>query len=60
MKIIKLPADYVKYLHEGKHVVYNNYEYWYTPKRFCNDCWYFSYKRVHVKGGNVEEVKIVC
>ena len=42
MKIVKLPADYVRYLNEGKHVVFNNYEYW-----------------VFLKGGNIEEVKIV-
>ena len=28
MKIVKLPVDYVRYLNEGKHVVFNNYEYW--------------------------------
>lgn len=34
MKIVKLPADYVRYLNEGKHVVFNNYEYWVFLKDF--------------------------
>lgn len=51
MKIVKLPADYVRYLNEGKHVVFNNYEYWV----FLKGC-----KRRHIEGGNIEEVKVVC
>ena len=59
MKIVKLPADYVRYLSEGKHVVFNNYEYWCFLKVFYHDTWRMGYKRRHIKGGNIEEVKIV-
>ena len=60
MKIVKLPADYVRYLNEGKHVVFNNYEYWVFLKVFHHDTWYTGCKRRHIKGGNIEEVKVVC
>ena len=60
MKIVKLPAEYVRRLQEGYHVVYGVYEYWWYLKRYVNDAWSYGYKRRHVKGGNVEEVKVVC
>lgn len=49
MKIVKLPADYV----------FNNYEYWVFLKGFYHDTWHTGCKRRHIKGGNIEEVKIV-
>lgn len=55
MKIIKLPVEHIRYLHEGYHVVYGSYEYWmYLKDRRT------GFKRKHIRYGTIEEVKVVC
>ena len=59
MKIVKLPADYRRYLDEGKHIVWGQYEYWGFIKAQVKDCWRIGYKRRPLNGGDIEEVKVV-
>ena len=60
MKIIKLPVEYIRYLHEEYHVVYGCYEYWMYLKDRRNDIWRTVFKRRHIHYGTIEEVKVVC
>ena len=60
MKIVKLPVEYLRYLIEENHVVYNNYEYWMFLKSFKGTgCWRVGYMRKNIKTGDTEEVKLV-
>ena len=59
MKIVKLPDNYVSYLHEGYHVTFGEYEYWMYLKDQRNDIWRTGFKRKHIHYGTIEEVKVI-
>ena len=49
MKIVKLPAEYRRYLIEEKHVVYGDYEYWMLLRPSRGYGWRFGYMRKTLK-----------
>lgn len=60
MKVIKLPSEYVRYILEGKHVVFGHWEYWKFMEISTRGIHYLGCTRKDLNDGHEEEVKVVC